>query len=272
MRFAHPQNASFTIPDVYRKKIDVQYVPNLCHSTYPLSLVIDSRTNQSRIPFQGRAKHILQCRRRSLGGPQYQQRYRNEKRAHRRVQRDFVQFCYLCAEMYCGEQAWLGRCQSHIDNLHPRCGMLTFRYTLVAPSFCPFCLGDEDKKPDERFQQWLAKATLLNHIDKHLDALRVSTAIFCPHPCCERKDYRDVTNLRRHFFDAHSIEEPRSNCVSRKRKWQSEPELEPESRSTLAHLETSDVYATLRFGNQNDEDIPASLEEEHIAFQGSYSY
>lgn len=53
--------------------------------------------------------------------------------------------------------------------------MLTFRYTLVAPGFCPFCLGEEDKKPDERFQQWVAKATLLNHIDRHFDGLKTST-------------------------------------------------------------------------------------------------
>jgi hypothetical protein len=96
--------------------------------------------------------------------------------------------------------------------------MLTFRYTLVAPGFCPFCLGDEDKKPDERFQQRVAKATLLNHIDQHFNMLKSSTAFFCPHPCCQTKDYTDITNLPRHFFDAHSIEETRSNCVSRKRK------------------------------------------------------
>jgi hypothetical protein len=43
--------------------------------------------------------------------------------------------------------------------------MLIFRYTLITPSFCLFCLGDKDIKPDQRFQQWLAKATLLNHIN-----------------------------------------------------------------------------------------------------------
>ncbi|OKP07148.1 hypothetical protein PENSUB_6108 [Penicillium subrubescens] len=41
-----------------------------------------------------------------------------------------------------------------------------------------------------------------------------------------RKDYTNVTNLRRHFFDAHSIEETRSNCVSRKRKWQTEDQAQ----------------------------------------------
>jgi hypothetical protein len=44
----------------------------------------------------------------------------------------------------------------------------------------------------------------------------------CPHPCCSGKQYDGVVALRRHFFDVHSIEEPRSNCVRRKRRWASE--------------------------------------------------
>ncbi|KAJ6087999.1 hypothetical protein N7467_006913 [Penicillium canescens] len=120
-------------------------------------------------------------------------------------------------------------------------GILTFRYTIVAPGFCSFCLGDKDKKQDERFQQWLAKASLLNHIDNHIDALRGSVAFFCPHPCCQRKGYKDVSSLRRHFFDAHSIEEPRSNCVNRKRKWQSEPELKPEIQISQAIFDPADA-------------------------------
>ncbi|KAG2001267.1 hypothetical protein GB937_010337 [Aspergillus fischeri] len=44
-------------------------------------------------------------------------------------------------------------------------------------------------------------------------------AIQCPHPCCENRSYNGILLLQRHFFDAHSIEEPRRNCVSWKRKW-----------------------------------------------------
>lgn len=209
---------------------------------------------------QGRAKHILQCQRQALGGPQYQQRYKNEKRAHRRSQRKYVQFCYLCAEFFCDEQAWIGHCQSHLENLHPRCGTLTFRYTLVAPGFCPFCLGDEDKRPDDRFQQWMTKATLLNHIDKHLSALRTSKIVLCPHPCCQGKEYKDTATIRRHFFDAHSIEEPRSNCVSRKRKWQSEVELEAEPQPGQIHFVGSGIQ-TSPSENHHDKDILADCEE-----------
>ncbi|KAJ5366659.1 hypothetical protein N7541_000600 [Penicillium brevicompactum] len=192
------------------------------------------------IPRQGRAKHILQCRRKSLNGPQYQQRYKNEKRAHRRVQRSFVQFCYLCAELFLDEDSWKNHCKSHLDSLNPRCGLLTFRSTLVAPGFCPFCLSDKSKKPNERFQQWVAKATLLNHIDEHLGSADSSVVVFCPHPCCKERKYVDTLHLRRHFFDAHSIEEPRSNCVNRKRKLQ----LQSEPTGTI-------------FENLGDETLPS---------------
>jgi hypothetical protein len=91
---------------------------------------------------------------------------------------------------------------------------------MVAPGFCPFCLGDESKKPEERFQQWRVKSTLINHIDgQHLSGKGKGDLIECPHPCCSNKSYEGPSGLRRHFFDAHSIQEPRRNCVSLKRKW-----------------------------------------------------
>lgn len=124
--------------------------------------------------------------------------------------------------------------KSHLNELHPRCGKLKFRYTLLSPGFCPFCLGNYD----ERFQQWLAKAIHLNHIDQHFNALITSTAFCCPHPSCQTNYYVDITNLRHRFFDAYSIEEPRPNCVSRKRKRQAEPELFPKDH-TQAHSEAS---------------------------------
>lgn len=210
---------------------------------------------------QQRAKHILQCRRRSLGGPPYQQRYGNGKRAHRRVQRNFVQFCYLCANICCDEGEWKSHCQMHLEKLHSRCGILTLRYTLVAPGFCPFCLGDEGKEPDERFQQWLVKPTLLNHIDNHFDALKASPTFICPHPCCQERDYHDSLGLRRHFFDVHSIEEPRSNCVKRKRKWQEEPDLELETEAPRANFSSADIQGNLA---SEDNDSLASFEKTSV--------
>ncbi|KAG2026230.1 hypothetical protein GB937_001738 [Aspergillus fischeri] len=99
------------------------------------------------------------------------------------------------------------------------CGLLRFCFTLVAPRFCPFCLGDHTKTPAERFQQWQEKSTLINHIDKHLAGRGKEEAIQCPHPCYKNRFYNGTLLLQRHFFNAHSIKEPRRNCVSQKRKW-----------------------------------------------------
>ena len=169
---------------------------------------------------QERSKHILQCRRKSLNAAPYQQMYRNGKRAHRRAHRNFLEWCYLCAEWFHTEEGWAEHCGFHLSHLQPRCGLLTFRYTFVYPGLCPFCLGDGTQKPQERFKQWRTKSTLISHINtKHLSDRKKDEIIYCPHPCCENKPCSGTLGLRRHFFNAHSIEEPRRNCVSQKRNW-----------------------------------------------------
>lgn len=242
-------------------KVYIKVCPLLGFSRY------SSDSLNSSIPKQEQAKHILQCRRKSLNAPPYQQRYSNEKRAHRRVQRTFLQFCYLCAEFYHTEASWQAHCQSHLDNLQPRCGILTFRYTLVSPGLCPICLGDCSKKPDERFNQWVKKATLVNHIDTHLASM-TSSVLVCPHPCCQSKQYSDIYHLRHHFYDAHSIEEPRSNCVSRKRKHQSNPDsaadgndtTKPRQRKRQGELDLAEKSVT--FLHQSGDHLDSSMVEE----------
>lgn len=98
---------------------------------------------------QSRAKHILQCQRKALNAAPYQQCYKNRKRAHRRVQRSFAQFCYVCAKLFNSEEDWVKHCQYHLEDMQPLCGILTFQYTMVAAGLCPFCLGDESKSPAE---------------------------------------------------------------------------------------------------------------------------
>jgi hypothetical protein len=171
--------------------------------------------NSFSVDIQYRSEHILQCRRKSFHAAPYQQRYTNGRRAHRRVHNT----CYLCVKWFHTDTDWKAQCESHLNGLQPRCGLLTFRFTLVAPGFCPFCLGDDTKQPDERFQQWRTKATLLTHINAHLAKIGPSEPIRCPHPCCENRCYSGLVKLRHHFFNAHSIDEPRRNCISTKRKW-----------------------------------------------------
>jgi hypothetical protein len=190
------------------------------------------------IDIQCRSKHILQCRRKSFNAAPYQQRYKNGKRAHRRVHTTFLEWCYLCAKWFHTVEEWKAHCEFHLASLQPRCGPLTFRFTLVAPGFCPFCLGDDAKQADERFQQWRTKATLLTHINSHLEKMDPTSPVQCPHPCCEARWYGDNVKLRHHFFNAHSIEEPRRNCISTKRKWlcDDEEKEDPEC-SKMSRLE-----------------------------------
>jgi hypothetical protein len=111
-----------------------------------------------------------------------------------------------------------------------RCGLLTFRYTLAVAGYCPFCIGDEDLPVFQRMQQWMTKSTLLNHIDTHLKTYAKSE---CPHPLC-RKPIMQASDLRFHIRDDHFIEEPRSNCVSRKRKCEDvEEEMQDEKGESL---------------------------------------
>ena len=75
---------------------------------------------------QGHAKHILQCQRKILNAAPYQQCYKNGKQAHCCIQRSFVQFCYVCAELFYSEGDWIDHCQHHLENIQPCCGILTF--------------------------------------------------------------------------------------------------------------------------------------------------
>lgn len=97
-------------------------------------------------------------------------------------------------------------------------------------------------QPECRFKQWREKATLINHIDnEHLSKIDEEKPIVCPHPSCEDKAYSSALELRRHFYNVHSIEEPRRNCVSRKRKWilqddtKEEPIVKKQSPSRATH-------------------------------------
>jgi hypothetical protein len=88
----------------------------------------------------------------------------------------------------------------------------------------PLLSRGRQQETGRAFKQWLNKATLLNHIDGHLSTLPSGKPVTCPHPCCSGTEYGSALDFRRHLFNVHSIEEPRSNCVTRKRHWSLEPE------------------------------------------------
>ena len=79
----------------------------------------------------------------------------------------------------------------------------------------------------------MTKPTLLNYIDTHLTTYAGSE---CPHPICHAH-LMSHSYFRAHFGDVHCIEEPRSNCVSRKRKSEdNEEEMQDTKGKALTHV------------------------------------
>lgn len=160
-----------------------------------------------------RSKHIHNCRQRELRDTQSQQPTSYSRRLRNR-KLPFAEYCYACCRWSCSEDDWSNHCKWHLENLTIRCGLLSFRYTLAIAGYCPYCVGDETLSPSQRMQQWMTKSTLLNYINKYLET---GAKKECPHPLC-RVPLMNVLDSCAHFQDSHYIEEPRSNCVTRKRK------------------------------------------------------
>lgn len=95
-----------------------------------------------------------------------------------------------------------------------------FRYSLIVAGYCPFCLGNQNLPITQRVRQWMTKATLLNHIDTHVPEVEGLDQKPCPFPLCHIS-FESMPDFWAHLFDWHSIEEPCSNCVKRKRKLES---------------------------------------------------
>jgi hypothetical protein len=186
-----------------------------------------------------RSKHIHKCRQRELQGTLGQQPSSYSRRLRNR-KLPFAEYCYACCKWSCTEDDWNSHCEWHLENLTMRCGLLSFRYTLAVAGYCPFCLGNEGLLSSQRMQQWMTKSTLLNHIDTHLENDATSE---CPHPLCHVSLNR-ASDFRAHFQDAHFVEEPRSNCVSRKRKREDEEEIPDTKEEGLKREDTQEMPHT----------------------------
>ena len=116
-----------------------------------------------------------------------------------------AEFCYLCAEWITCSREWDQHYTTHLEHVSIYCGIFTFRTSLVRPGFCPFCLGDSDLPVTDRFHQWLVKAALRDHLDKHFKQLLIDPIIGCPHPRCALP-MPDNHTLMQHFISYHGIE------------------------------------------------------------------
>ena len=112
----------------------------------------------------------------------------------------WVQFCYRCSEWFTSPDDWGKHCEWHLDNLSMRCEIYTWRYTLLVPGICPFCVGCCEIAPEERFHQWTSSASLWRHVNGHLEG--VSWPMHCPHPQC-KLEIGDRELFGHHLVDMH---------------------------------------------------------------------
>ena len=113
-----------------------------------------------------------------------------------------MKYCYLCFG-WAVEEEWEEHCQKHLESLSSkRCGSFTYCHTLIRPSFCPFCVGDDQQKASTRLSSWTRESQLRKHVESHL------TQVFwprkCPFPLCDLQ-LADETSFLHHASDVHNL-------------------------------------------------------------------
>ena len=112
-------------------------------------------------------------------------------------------YCYECAEWFLCDLAWDHHCNQHLQDLDMFCGELKWRYSVILPAKCPFCLGSSDLAAAKRYQQF----SDINELQTHLVAHFVTSfpqLQRCPHPCCE-VSITSIDELCHHFKDYHHV-------------------------------------------------------------------
>ena len=141
-----------------------------------------------------RSSHIHQCRRREM-----------------LLESPSAEFYYRCAQWFRTFKDWEQHCEWHIRNLDSRCEIFTYRYTLIVPGTCPFCVGRCETGSAQRFHQWLSSEELWKHVGKHLSG--ASWPMSCPNPLCS------FEIGKQELFYNHMIDEHGKTKLERKRKY-----------------------------------------------------
>jgi hypothetical protein len=139
---------------------------------------------------------------------------------------DFADLCFLCNEWILGKEEWRAHCRNHIEDLStfPTCfDPLPHGGILASPGYCPFCLENPRLEPEDRMHQFLHRAKWLEHIQRHIAALRKferengSALVVCPrrNPRCPSY-FVCVLDLEFHLQDIHGIDKPKQS-TTRKR-------------------------------------------------------
>lgn len=113
-----------------------------------------------------------------------------------------MKYCFICFCWFV-EEEWNRHCQSHLESItSKRCASITYCHTLVRPTFCPFCIGDNQLSPSFRYASWTREAKLWSHLQAHLEAS--SWPLVCPHPLCSLALNNEKLFLY-HLSDVHSL-------------------------------------------------------------------
>jgi hypothetical protein len=114
------------------------------------------------------------------------------------------QFCF--EHWHCGwflcEYKWQEHCQAHVAGPLLDCSMARAYGTVIRAYQCPFCLGDVNALPSERFTQFTQGFALNRHLAGHYRKLK---SFGCPHPLCKNADSKNVDELKAHFADVHKL-------------------------------------------------------------------
>ncbi|KIW56900.1 hypothetical protein, variant [Exophiala xenobiotica] len=148
----------------------------------------------------------------------------------------FAELCFHCDRWITGKQGWCEHCRRHLNDLESlpvQWNPLTFRQTLAAAGYCPFCLFNPLLTPEERFRQYPKKLPWQQHLDRHFEGLEGKDelgkedglalasggsneikAMSCPDPRCGLS-FNAIVDLQYHAQDTHCYKRTKVSASKR---------------------------------------------------------
>jgi hypothetical protein len=125
--------------------------------------------------------------------------------------------CFLCDEWILGVDGWEKHCRAHLyapESFPVQCDPLTSCDILVAPGYCPICIGNETLSGTQRMYQYLNRNSWMDHVSRcfdakiadHTSSTGTDNALKCDHlhPRCA-VPLESVQKLRFHYEDVHCV-------------------------------------------------------------------
>ena len=101
------------------------------------------------------------------------------------------------------EEEWDRHCLTHLESItSKRCASITYYNILFRPTFCPFCLGDDQLPASSRWNSWTREAKLWSHLGAHLATMYWPRK--CHHPYCSL-ELESETLFLYHLNNIHSL-------------------------------------------------------------------